>query len=89
MALSNIPSASLISPFDQVTVVSQAAVNDRLKELHAKHEILQKFDVRQQDSDDMGLMECVLGPPTVRLAVGPNRQRATYFVHIKVYPRHR
>lgn len=78
-------SKSFIAPFDQTTVFSQASINARLRELHAAHPILQKINIRQDDDEDMGLVDCILDPPNVHLATGPNRESVTYFVNIKVW----
>lgn len=73
-----------IYKFDQITAVSQASINRQLEHMHGLYEILRKLDIRQEDDEDMGLIDCVLEPPQVVLHTGVNKQRVTYYIRIKV-----
>ncbi|KAG8924302.1 hypothetical protein FRC01_011678 [Tulasnella sp. 417] len=76
---------SNIGAFDQLTVISQRAINGQLAHMWKNpNSILRKIDVRPSPKHpNEYYFTADLGPPTVKLLTGPNKQQVVFFINIK------
>ncbi|KAG9025630.1 hypothetical protein FRB95_009948 [Tulasnella sp. JGI-2019a] len=72
-----------LAEYDQITVVSQASLNRQMEHMHRLYKTLRRLDIRQIDDPNAGLINCALEPPQVKLRLGLNRQKVTYYIRIK------
>ncbi|KAG8922025.1 hypothetical protein FRC01_014585 [Tulasnella sp. 417] len=74
-----------IGPFDQVTIVSQRAVNGQLAHMWRNPDsILRKIDIKPYGDDAPDdFLVADLDPPTVNLSLGPNKQTVIFCINIK------
>ncbi|KAG8899065.1 hypothetical protein FRC00_001938 [Tulasnella sp. 408] len=74
-----------IGAFDQLTIISQRAINGQLKHMWMNpNSILRKIDVRPRPKlKDSYYFTADLDPPTVKLQTGPNKQQVVFYINIK------
>ncbi|KAG8946298.1 hypothetical protein FRC04_011928 [Tulasnella sp. 424] len=73
-----------IGAFDQLTIVSQRAINGQLAHMWKNPKsILRKIEVRPDPEDTDYYFVADLDPPTVKLLTGPNKQQVVFYINIK------
>ncbi|KIO21508.1 hypothetical protein M407DRAFT_28900 [Tulasnella calospora MUT 4182] len=73
-----------IGAFDQLTIVSQRAINGQLAHMWKNPKsILRKIDARPRPKLTDYYFTADLNPPTVKLLTGPNKQQVIFYINIK------
>ncbi|KIO21513.1 hypothetical protein M407DRAFT_28905 [Tulasnella calospora MUT 4182] len=73
-----------IGAFDQLTVISQRAINGQLAHMWKNpNSILRKIEVRPMPKAPEYYFTADLDPPTVKLLTGPNKQQVVFYINIK------
>ncbi|KIO21512.1 hypothetical protein M407DRAFT_218173 [Tulasnella calospora MUT 4182] len=73
-----------IGPFDQLTVISQRAINDQLALMwKSPQSILRKIEVRPRPELTDYYFVADLNPPTVKLLTGSNKQQVVFYINIQ------
>ncbi|KAG8946296.1 hypothetical protein FRC04_011926 [Tulasnella sp. 424] len=73
-----------IGAFDQLTIVSQRAINGQLAHMWKNPKsILRKIEVRPRPKLTEYYFVADLDPPTVKLLTGPNKQQVIFYINIK------
>ncbi|KZS87300.1 hypothetical protein SISNIDRAFT_471056 [Sistotremastrum niveocremeum HHB9708] len=75
-------SSTKIYSYDQITVISQKAINHQLSLMYRVNKTLQKISVKLE-GDDYGGLEATLDAPKIELQIGTQNRSAYYFIYLK------